>query len=276
MKQLLRKTCVWLLAAILCVLPFSAQAADSVRIPVSTRRLNIPDMPEPVPLSTYAENDGKLACLDGDYTLFFDEAVDYAAVDWVNELEELELDEDHTAVTNKEGHSWQQRSVVARKDGVSTSYTNSGTPRAVWITNHEDYFASGQEDAWTTIYWRSEKIKSECGGYIMTWFVGNVTVSYPYGEEIRSVSADFRNDKKNTLYGYTVTYAVSDTEIYSIRYDECDRPVRAYYNNGVRTLEYTCDPVRGKWIWADVETGEEVWRLNLRTPDSFESPRVRQ
>ena len=276
MKRLLPKWCAGLLALLLCVLPLSSLAAGSVRIPVSTRRLNIPEMPEPVPLSTYAENDGKLAYLDGDYSLFFGGAVDFAAVDWVNELEEVETDEDGTAVTSKEDHAWQQRAVIARKDGVTTSYTNAGVPRAIWITGQEDYFASGQQGAWSTVYWRSEKIKSDCGGYIMTWYIGNVTVSYPYGEEIRSISADFRNNKKNTLYGYTITYAVSDTEIYSIRYDDCDRPVRACYNNGSQTLEYTCDFECGRWFWMDVETGRETRIRNLRTPDSFESPRVRQ
>ncbi len=275
MRRPLQKTCAWLLVLLACALPFSAAAADSVRIPASVRRLNIPEMPEPVPLTTYAQNNGKKAYLDGDYSLYFEDTVDFAAVDWVNELEEVETDKNGKAVTNKEDHSWQQRGVVARKDGVTTSYTNSGVPRAIWITNQEDYFASGQKDAWTTIYWRSEKIKSECGDYLTTWYVGNITVSYPYGEEIRSISVDYRNNKKNTLYGYTITYAVSDTEVYSIRYDDCDRVVRAYYNNGSVTLKYACDPLRGKWIWTDVETGREARRIKLRQPDSFESPRVR-
>ena len=275
MRRPFLKTCAWLLVLLACALPFSATAADSVRIPASALRLNIPDMPEPVPLSTYAQNNEKWAYLDGDYSLYFEDDVDFAAVDWVNELETVEPNQKGVAVTSKEDHEWQQRSVVARKDGVTTSYTNAGVPRAVWITNHEDYFQSGQADAWTTIYWRSEKIKTECGDYLMTWYVGNITVSYPYGEEIRSISVDYRNNKKNTLYGYTITYAVSDTEVYSIRYDDCDRVVRAYYNDGARTLEYTCDPERGKWIWADVETGREVRKLKPRDPGSFESPRVR-
>ena len=277
-KHLLKKGFAGLLVLLACVLPFDSMAAGSVRIPASVYRLNIPEMPEPVPLTTYAQNNGRKAYgayLDGDYSLYFEDDVDFAAVDWVNELEEVEPDKNGKAVTNKEDHSWQQRAVIARKDGVTTSYTNSGIPRSIWITNHEDYFASGQPEAWTTIYWRSEKILTECGDYLMTWYVGNITVSYPYGEEIRSISVDYRNNKKNTLYGYTITYAVSDTEVYTIRYDDCDRPIRAYYNDGVRTLKYACDPERGKWIWADPETGREVRRLKLRKPDSFDSPRVR-
>ena len=275
MKHSFRKVCAALLAVLIFTPRLSALAAEPVRIPSSVYRLNVPDRPDSVELSTYAENDGVLAYLDGDYSLFFAQAVDFAAVDWVDGLEIIELDADNSAVTSKEGHKWQQHAVIARVDGVTTSYTNAGVPRAVWTTSQEDLFSTGMEDAWTTIYWRSEIIKSSCGGYIMTWYIGNITVSYPYGEEIRSISVDYRNNKRNTLYGYTITYAVSDNEVYSIRYDDCDRWVRAYYNNGTRTLEYTCDPERGKWIWADVETGRESRQRGLLKPSSFESPRTR-
>ena len=273
MKHPFHRFCAGLLALVICALPAASLAAETVRIPASANRLAIPERPEPVPLSTYAENDGHLAYLDGDYTLYFDGMMDFAAVDWVDELEEVEVDENGVAVTNKEGHRYQQNGVIARRDGVSTSYTNSGKPLATWITNHEDYFASGQEDAWTTVYWRCTEVKTECGGVVPTWFLGNITVSYPYGEEIRSVSVDYRNNRKNSLYGYTVTFAVSDTELYSIRYDEYDRVVRGYYHNGTQTLEYTLDG--GKWVWMDVNTGRVSRNRSLREPRSFPSPRVR-
>ncbi len=280
MRRPLLKACAWLLAVLACALPLDSMAVGSVRIPASVRRLKIPEMPETVPLFTYAQNNGKKAYTDGNYYLYFGEAVDYAAVDWVNMLEEVELNSRHTAVTSKEDHTWQQRYVIAEKDGVTVCYTNAGVPKAIWINNQEDYFLTGQNEAWATVYWRSEEIRSDCwkgpeDDLLTTWYVGNVTVSYPFGEEIRSVSVDFRNDKHNTVYGYTITYAVSDTEIYSIRYDKYDRWVRAYYSNGERNLEYICDPERGKWIWADPETGREMRRLKLRKPDSFDSPRVR-
>ena len=98
MRRPLQKTCAWLLVLLACALPFSAAAADSVRIPASVRRLNIPEMPEPVPLTTYAQNNGKKAYLDGDYSLYFEDTVDFAAVDWVNELEEVETDKNGKAV----------------------------------------------------------------------------------------------------------------------------------------------------------------------------------
>ena len=279
MRRLLLKTCAWMLAVLACALPLNAMAAvSSIRIPASVRGLKIPKMPETVPLSTYARNNGKKAYTDGNYHLYFGDSVDYAAVDWVNMLEEVEPNQKNRAVTSMEDHPWQQRYVIAEKDGVTTCYTNAGVPKAIWLNNQKDYFKSGQTDAWATIYWRSEEIESDCwkspeDDYLTTWYVGNVTVSYPHGEEIRSVSVDYRNDKKNTVYAYTVTYAVGDTGLYSIRYDKNDRWVRAYYNDGERTLQYICLETGG-WVWADEETGRAVRRLKLRTPDSFESPRV--
>ena len=275
MKHPFRSVCAALLCIFVCAQSVSALGNATVRIPASANRLHLPEMPDTTGLHTYVENDGKYAYLDADFELYFDDAVDFAAVDWVNMMEPVEVSEDGTARASKIGHSWQQHGVVARKDGVSASYSNSGELTAVWISNQEDYFSSGQQDAWTTIYWRCTPIHTECDGIVPTWFVSNVTVAYPYGEEIRSVSVDYRNNRKNNLYGYTVVFAVSETELYSIRYDEYDRFVRGYYHDGTRTLEYACDMERGKWQWQDTETGKVIYSARLREPSTFKSPRVR-
>ncbi len=274
MKRIIRTWCAGLLAVVLTASPVFAYAEQSVRIPTSVEKIKTPEMPEPVELTTYCENDGRLAYLDGDYTLYFGDRVDFAAVDWVNFLEAVEIMPDNTAVTSKEGHIYQQNGVVARKDGVSMSYTNSGFPKAVWITGEDDYFSSGQKDAWSTVYWRHVIVKTECGE-LPVWFISNITCSYPYGEEIRSISVDYYNNKRNTVQGYTITYAVSDTELYSIRYNEYDRVVRGYYHDGRRTLEYVYCPEKTQYLWRDTETEKYVRSSKLRKPESFPSPRVR-
>lgn len=274
MKYPFRKLCAGLLAVLLAGfwLPVRAEHV-TVRIPTSIHHMDIPDMPEPLILTTYAQNNGKLAYLDGDYTIYFEDEVDYAAVDWVNELEEVVVRANGTAVTNKEGHSYQQNGVLVRRDGISMSYTNSGVPKAMWISTDVDYFSTGQEGAWSSVYWRCVDIRTSWGDLEPTWFVSNVTTSYPIGSAIRSVSVDYYNNKGNTVCGYTITYAADDMAVYSVRYDKTDKPVRLYYHDGNRTLEYVI--VDSKWVWRDVLTEKIIMLKKLRPMESFVSPRKR-
>lgn len=61
------------------------------------------------------------------------------------------------------------------------------------------------------------------------WYVAAVSATYPAGNFIVGAEADFRNDKKNNLSQYKISYAVNDTDVARITYNPYDAPVFGEY-----------------------------------------------
>jgi hypothetical protein len=62
------------------------------------------------------------------------------------------------------------------------------------------------------------------------WYVGSVSAAYPAGNYIVGVEADYRNDAKNNLSQYKVSYAVSENDVAEIYYRPWDSPFYGQYS----------------------------------------------
>ena len=116
---------------------------------------------------------------------------------------------------------------MAGKGNVSAQYGRSGKVNYVEYRVEEDFFRTGMEGAYSVIRYEPVTIKSICGPeddpdkYTRkdtVWYVSSVIATYPDGNYIVEVEADYRNDAKNTLASYKITYATSDKETYKITY----------------------------------------------------------
>ena len=92
-----------------------------------------------------------------------------------------------------------------------------------------DPFKTGQEGGKTTVYWeevtvRGHKYVYERGEKVEkyaeydTLYIPRVRTTYPKGNYIRQIIARYRNDAARSLIDYLITYQVSETEKYTIRY----------------------------------------------------------
>lgn len=62
------------------------------------------------------------------------------------------------------------------------------------------------------------------------WYVSSVSATYPEGNYIVGAEADYRNDAKNNLYQYKISYAVNDTDVAQIYYRTWDSPFYGLYS----------------------------------------------
>ena len=98
-----------------------------------------------------------------------------------------------------------------------------------------DPFQTGQDGGKTTVYWeevtvrghkyvneyneRTQKYeKVEKYAEYDTLYIPRVRTTYPVGNYIRQIVARYRNDAARSLIDYLITYQVSDTEKYTVRY----------------------------------------------------------
>ena len=103
-----------------------------------------------------------------------------------------------------------------------------------------DPFQTGYEGAHTVLYRESVKVPVKPRGTTTLEYVSKVVVTYPAGNYIRKVVAEYRNDKKNTLSKYMITYQVSDKEFYTITYAAQTNSVLEFHYDGAlgREIEY--------------------------------------
>ena len=187
---------------------------------------------------------------DAEIRLSFSKKPDWAAAVWMDGWENLDVDESGYAETSMEGRRaqpglearsgpidpstgkpewrWNDKGDYAFMAGlgpVTCQFGRDGSVQYVEYTAGEDYYRTGMTGAVTVIRWKPISIKnfSERNDikYETTttqWVVVSVTASYPAGNPITGVRAEYRSDKKNTLGSYDITYAVSDHETYAITY----------------------------------------------------------
>ncbi len=182
---------------------------------------------------------------DAIIALQFSRKPDWAGVLWWEGWENLNVNDEGYAETSMENHIaqpgiWEGSSPInmvtekpeysdyafmAGVGPVTCEYGRRGTVNYVEYTVKEDYFRTGMGGANTVIRWVPEHIKNYSEeNYVKyettttVWYVSSVTATYPAGNTIVGVRADYRNDRKNTLSSYTITYAVNDNETYAITY----------------------------------------------------------
>lgn len=265
--------------------------------------------------SVYSDSDsgsGKIRAVEeGDIALYFSQKPDWAGVIWMDGWETLEVDEDGYAVTNTENHTTQpgiwatsgpvdlvsglpewrwndggDYAFLAGVGAVVCQYGRSGSINYVEYTVEEDFFRTGMAGASTIIRWEPVKVTNysardevQYETSTITWYVSCVTATYPAGNAITGVRADYRNDARNTLGRYTITYATSDTETYTITYApaaqnrRADEPISGEYTVGGTTYVSGSGDNQNKWYTAGY--GTQLRKSGLRAMTSFKSPRVK-
>ena len=99
-----------------------------------------------------------------------------------------------------------------------------------------DPFRTGQDGAKTTVFWEEVKVKGYKYVYrngvkikknakYDTLYIPRVITTYPKGNYIRQIVANFRNDEARSLIDYLITYQVSESEKYTVRYAAANRTV---------------------------------------------------
>ena len=107
---------------------------------------------------------------------------------------------------------------------VNVSYHRNGSAYQVVVTlkDSEDFFRTGMEGGVMSITFKIVTVKSTSNPkkarYDTYWYVDQVSAVYPEGNYIIGVEADYRNDTKQNLCSYRVSYAASEKEIYKITY----------------------------------------------------------
>ena len=187
--------------------------------------------------------------------LQFSRKPDWAGVIWAEGFENLEVDDNGYAVTSMEGHlrqpgtwAWNNPDttcdpltgkIVWREDGtpapswchqtggdyaymagkgpITIQYGRNGHVNYLDYTVEEDFFKTGMEGCSTVIRYEIVSVVTECG-VDQEWYVSSVTATYPEGNKVVGVSATYRNDEKNKLASYKISYAASETETYVITY----------------------------------------------------------
>lgn len=125
---------------------------------------------------------------------------------------------------------WTNTPYHAGKDygsySVNVDYAMNGKAWQVAVTlkDAEDFFKTGMEGGTMTIVFTRVNVQLDSvkpnGKLASTdvWYISQVSATYPEGNYIIGVEADFRNDAKSNLCSYRVAYAVSEKEIYEITY----------------------------------------------------------
>lgn len=215
---------------------------------------------------------------DAIISLQYSKKPDWASVIWWDGWENLDVNQEGYAETTMEGHKyqpgiwegsspinivtekpeWSDYAFMAGVGPVTCEYGRRGTVNYVEYTVEQDYFKTGMEGAVTVIRWEPVSIKNTSEeNYVKyettttVWFVTSVTATYPAGNPITKVKAEYRNDKKNTLSSYEITYAVNENESYAITYMPNTATIFEEHNYGLflpdksdlpSTIFYTNDP----------------------------------
>jgi hypothetical protein len=135
---------------------------------------------------------------------------------------------------------------------VNVSYYRNGKAYKVVVTlkDSEDFFRTGMEGGVMSITFERVNVELDSiKGYddddepiyasTDVWYISQVSATYPEGNYIIGVEADFRNDRKQNLYGYKVSYAVSEKEIYKITYAPNTASVLEDRDNQLSDSDYT-------------------------------------
>ena len=99
-----------------------------------------------------------------------------------------------------------------------------------------DPFRTGQDGAKTTVFWEKVKVKGYKYVYrnnvqvkksakYNTLYIPRVITTYPKGNYIRQIVANYRNDEARSLVDYLITYQVSESEKYTVRYAAADATI---------------------------------------------------
>jgi hypothetical protein len=158
---------------------------------------------------------------------------------WISQVMYCEKDEEGNKIAYYDWPAWMFNAqgewdvdigdypYVASKDyGPYTStvnYQRNGAAYAVTVTlkDSEDFFRTNQEGGVMSITFEKVTTETICGRYDRKdtfWYVSNVSATYPAGNYITAISTDWRNDSKQNLASYKISYAVSDNETYKITY----------------------------------------------------------
>ena len=126
--------------------------------------------------------------------------------------------------------AWTNTPYHAGKDygdySVNVDYAMNGKVWNVAVTlkDSEDFFKTGMEGGTMTIVFTRVNVQLDSvkpnGKLASTdvWYISQVSATYPEGNYIIGVEADFRNDAKQNLCSYRISYAASEKEIYKITY----------------------------------------------------------
>lgn len=110
-----------------------------------------------------------------------------------------ELDEDGDIVLDENGRPVWQRKVTPNNKFVKTT-RDPKTGEIIKVTYQD-------------IDWDAYDLSNTD-----MWYVASVSAAYPVGNPIVGVEADYRNDAKNNLSQYKITYPVNDTDVVRITY----------------------------------------------------------
>ncbi len=206
----------------------------------------------PCPILAVEDADIDLWFTDGDGNAF---KPDWAGVVWAEGWENLEIDEDGHAQTSMEGHLRQPGTWSASgpcdpitgkptwhvtggdypysagktyEDGteVKISFGRAGNITSIeYVMPETDFFRTGFEGATTTVkyervtvastsaYERTHKIRFDTFYYTFS-----VCADYPAGNPIVRVETEWRNDAKQNLATYRISFAPTENEVYKITY----------------------------------------------------------
>ena len=80
------------------------------------------------------------------------------------------------------------------------------------------------------------------------WYVSSVSATYPEGNYIVGAEADYKNDAKNNLSQYKISYAVNETDVAQIYYKPWNSPFYGLYSkNGTVTAVSGSGNNLNKW-----------------------------
>ena len=115
-----------------------------------------------------------------------------------------------------------------------------------------DAFRTGQDGAKTTVFWEEVKVKGYKYVYrngvkikknakYDTLYIPRVITTYPKGNYIRQIVANFRNDEAGSLIDYLITYQVSESEKYTVRYAAADAAILETHEYRTPSVSSTAD-----------------------------------
>ena len=113
-----------------------------------------------------------------------------------------------------------------------------------------DAFRTGIEGAKTVIGRESVTVRTDCGRKTVK-YVRTVTVTYPEGNTIRKVVAEYANDKKKSLTKYTITYQLGEKEFYTVSYaPRTNTVVEDHFQGAIAYADH------GVHSYTNVDTGD--------------------
>ena len=255
MKKMVRFLCLLLVLAVM--IPAGSVAAEEERtvyIPARIAGLRWPALPSYPGLSVRVESVGLYGNVfdpqnpcpirpaeDADIELRFSGRPDWAGVNWSDGYENLVLDDEGNALTSMTNHALQpgfransgcdpvtgkllwydlkeEYAFTAGRGPVTVWYSYTGATLMVEYTVQEDYFETGIDGTVTVIRYEPGYYQEDEEGDGYYGFISSVRAAYPAGSGITGVEAKYRNDTKQALYSYSVTYEAGEGQEYRITY----------------------------------------------------------